>query len=105
MIYIDNDYFSEPVLLRSISSIREEMAHIESLLAMAGAKLCELNGAREEMEGMICVTGEGEMSQALSDIVERADDLRLQTEALCERLCELREELSDTLWYMRGDSV
>ncbi len=104
MIYIDSDYFTEPVLLRSVSAIRADMEHIDTILSSAKAKLSELDAVREELEAMAEVTDNEELTQALSDVVDRADGLRLETEELCERLGDLREELADTLWYMRGGS-
>ena len=104
MIYIDSDYFTEPVLLRSVSAIRADMEHIDTLLSSAKAKLCELDAVREELEAMAQVTENEELTRALSDVVDRADGLRAETEELCERLGDLREELADTLWSMRGGS-
>lgn len=94
------------VLLRDPAEIRAELSDIRALLKRTEEKMAEAESAKEDI--LLALTGnekDTEGLRALDSVVEDCTALKKTLEELWERTDGLAEELSDSLFLVRGGAV
>ena len=94
------------LLLRDPAEIRTELSDIRALLRRTEEKMAEAESAKEEI--LLTLTGnerDAEGLRALDGVVEDCTTLKKTLEELWERTDSLAEELSDSLFLVRGGTV
>ena len=90
-----------------IREIREEIELIRELLRKTQANMTAAERAKEEL--LLSVSEhenpEAEQLQRLEDVIECCEETKELLEDLWQRADMLSEELSDTLWWLRGASA
>lgn len=93
-------------LFRDPAEIRAELSEIRTLLARTEERMAEAESVKEEI--LLSLTengGNGEGLRALDSVVEDCTALKKTLEELWERTDGLAEELSDSLFLVRGGAV
>lgn len=93
-------------LFRDPAEIRTELSEIRSLLTRTEARMAEAESVKEEILLALAENeGDAEGLRALDSVVEDCTSLKKTLEALWERTDGLAEELSDSLFLVRGGAV
>lgn len=95
-----NSYEGEPVrLYRSPVEIRRDINEINQKIMDTDGKI----NARLLLTGLFtksCEGGAGDYLPELRTAISEAEDMLSTLSDLCDRLCELRNELEDTAWAL-----
>ena len=92
------------ILHRDPATIREELAALREALGEAEASMKEAEARREELLPLLAAEGEcdPEALLRLDDALADCEEIKETMEGLWERVDMLAEELSETLWWLRG---
>ena len=94
------------LLFRDPAEIRDELAEIRTLLKRTEERMAEAESVKEEI--LLSLAGnekDTEELRALDTVVEDCTALKKTLEELWERTDGLAEELSDSLFLVRGGAV
>ena len=91
-------------LLRDPAVIREELSALRTALREAEARMAEAEARREELLPLLAAASEcpPEVPERLDDVLADCEEIKETMEGLWERVDMLAEELSETLWWLRG---
>ena len=92
------------VMHRTPDAIREELASLRSALGEAEERMKEAEARREELLPILAAEGDcdPEALERLDDALADCEEIKEAMEGLWERVDMLAEELSETLWWLRG---
>lgn len=92
------------ILHRDPATIREELSAIREALFEAEKRMKEAEARREELLPLLAAEDEcpPEAIEQLDEALADCEEIKETMEGLWERVDMLAEELSETLWWLRG---
>ena len=94
MHYYEYDYFEQPIFVRSVNNIKDDISHLNDMMIKTVSKLEILREAKKKIENV---------STPYAETIEcRMDELLTDIEKLKDRLFDMKTELSETLVFLNG---